>query len=35
MNKALPPITESPDQLHSQLRSEADSQKRVRLHALY
>lgn len=35
MNKALPLITESPEQLHSQLHGEADPQKRVRLHALY
>lgn len=35
MNKALPSITESPEQLHQQMRTEPDRPKRVRLHALY
>lgn len=35
MNKALPPIAESPMVLQSRMRAEPDAQKRVRLQALY
>jgi transposase len=35
MNKPLPPITESPQTLQSQLRSETDPRRRSRLQALY
>lgn len=35
MNKPLPSITESPEQLQKQLRAEADAKKRARLQALY
>jgi transposase len=35
MNKPLPPITESPEQLQKHLRAEADAKKRARLQALY
>ena len=35
MNKPLPPIAESPESLHAQLRSETDPKKRSRLQALY
>src|SRR3954462_15471586 len=35
MNKCLPVITESAESLLSQLRTETDPKKRVRLHALY
>ena len=35
MNKPLPPITESPQTLQSQLRSEIDPRRRSRLQALY
>ena len=35
MNKALPVITESPQELHRRLRAEPAAQKRQRLQALY
>jgi transposase len=35
MNKPLPPITDSPEQLQRQLRAETDAKKRARLQALY
>ncbi len=35
MNKKLPPITESPQQLQKRLRAQREAKKRLRLQALY
>jgi transposase len=35
MNKELPPIAESPEQLQRRLKAETDAKKRLRLQALY